>query len=137
MDECLFCRIAAREIPSKVVYEDSAALAFLDIHPCAPGHTVIIPKVHADTLLALADEDTGPLFLAVKRVTDQLMQGLRPDGFTVGINHGRTAGQAVDHLHIHVIPRWVGDGGGSIHSVVRNAPKEGPDDLLAKIRMKQ
>ena len=130
---CLFCKIAAKEVPAKIVYEDAAAVAVLDIHPCAPGHTVVIPKMHVETMLALSDEDVGPLFLAVKRVTDRLMQTLRPDGFTMGINHGKTAGQAVDHLHVHVIPRWAGDGGGSIHSVVRNAPKESPDELLAKI----
>lgn len=131
--DCIFCKIGAKEIPSEMVYEDDHALAFLDIAPRAPGHAMVIPKVHAATFLDLPEAEIGPLFAAVKAVTQKIEQALKPDGFTVGINHGDAAGQTVKHLHVHVIPRWKDDGGGSIHSVVDNAPKEPVADLAKRI----
>ena len=133
MADCVFCKIANKVFSSEVVYEDDAALAVLDIHPIAPGHTMILPKVHAENILDLPDAAVGPLFLAVKRVTERLNAAFHPDGFTIGINHGKWAGQAVDHLHIHVIPRWKTDGGKSIHSVVTNPPAESLTDIRKKI----
>src|SRR3989344_5310822 len=118
--DCLFCRIARHEIPSEVVYEDASALAFLDIHPVAPGHAVVIPKAHAETILDAPDEALGPLFTAVKRTTEMIGRTLAPRGFTIGINHGRAGGQTVDHVHVHIIPRREGDGGASIHAAVHN-----------------
>src|SRR3989338_1074160 len=117
---CLFCKIVSREIPSEKIFEDDAAFAFLDIHPLAPGHTVVIPKVHAQNILDLPEAAVGPLFSVVKKITAALNSALKPHGFTIGINHGKVSGQAIDHLHIHVIPRFEGDGGGSLHSVVEN-----------------
>ncbi len=131
--DCLFCKIAAGEIPSAKVYEDDEVFAFLDIHPLAPGHTVIVPKAHADNILDLPEDLVGPVFLAVKKITALLEKTLSPCGFTTGINHGRLSGQMVDHLHIHVIPRFEGDGGGSLHSVVQNTPKESLEEIQAKI----
>lgn len=131
--DCLFCKITGKTIPSEVVYEDESVLAFLDIHPLAPGHTLIVPKVHSDNLLDLPDADVAKVFLSVKKVTALLAEKLAPAGFTIGINHGRIGGQLVDHLHVHVIPRFEGDGGGSLHSVVKNPPKESLSDLRRKI----
>lgn len=115
--DCLFCKIIAKEIPAEMVYEDDHAVGILDIHPCAPHHTIIIPKRHVETMLGLRDVEIGPFFVAVKNIAAQLKQQYNPDGFTIGINHGKAGGQAVDHLHIHIIPRWLNDGGGSIHSL--------------------
>ena len=106
----------------------------LDIHPISPGHTMVIPKIHAETILDLPEEKIGAVFSAVKKVTEMLNKALAPDGFTLGINHGRVSGQAVMHLHIHIIPRWENDGGGSVHSVVDNPPKESIKDIADKIR---
>ena len=133
MPECLFCSIVKKEIPAEIVYEDEGVVAILDIHPCAPGHTVVIPRRHAETILSLADDELGPVMRGVKNVTVKLLASLKADGFTVGVNHGRVAGQVVEHLHIHVIPRWAGDGGGSIHSVVRNAPRESLEQIKKRI----
>ena len=130
--DCLFCKIAHHEIPSLVVREDADTLAFLDINPRAAGHTVVIPKQHAATLLDVPREALGLFWQAVQATALQLHTVLQPDGFTIGVNQGRCAGQAVDHLHVHIIPRWEGDGGGSIHTVV-NAP---PTEELAKIHEK-
>lgn len=121
---CLFCKIGKKEIASKIIYEDEHVLAFLDIHPLTRGHAVVIPRAHIETILDARDEDIASLFSAVKKVTGFLKERLHPDGFTIGINHGRISGQSVDHLHIHVIPRYKGDGGGSIHGIVKNLPEE-------------
>lgn len=133
MSSCLFCKIASKDIPAAAIYEDGTALAFLDIHPIALGHTVVIPKKHAETVLEVPDGDMGPLFLAVKTVTDMLRASLGTNAFTIGINHGRISGQAVEHLHIHIIPRFEGDGGRSIHSVVNNPPEVSLEEVQRKI----
>lgn len=129
--DCLFCKIIAKEIPSYIIYEDADALAVLDIQPRAPGHTMVLPKVHAATILELPGEKIGPVFAAVKAVAQKLKDVLSCDGLTIGINHGRVSGQLVDHLHIHLMPRWKDDGGLSIHSVVSNTPRE-PLEIIYK-----
>lgn len=133
MNDCLFCKIANKEIPAQIVYEDDMAVGVLDVNPRAPGHTMVIPKVHGETILDVPAGTGGPLFEAVKKVTALLKETLHPDGFTIGINHGKASGQAVDHLHVHVIPRWYGDGGGSVHAVVNNPPQESLDTIKEKI----
>jgi len=144
MADCLFCKIAKKEIAAEIVYEDEKTTAFLDVQPRSPGHTMVIPKNHSETILDLKDEEVEPVFLTVKKVTDILKntflptgdipQGQKPDGFTIGINHGRASGQVVEHLHIHIIPRFKNDSGHSIHSVVNNPPKESLKELAEKIR---
>ena len=131
--DCLFCKIAAKTIPAKIVYEDDHVIAFLDIMPCAPGHTMVITKYHAPTLAELPDEEVARLFGAVKKTTATLTAALRPDGMTIGINQGRASGQEVDHLHVHLMPRWRDDGGGSVQSVVHNASKESLAEMQKKI----
>ncbi len=133
MDTCLFCRIAARQIPAHVVYEDPAAVAVLDVRPRAPGHTMVLPRVHAETILDLPASQVGPVFEAVRQVTDLIKRSLHPDGFTIGINHGMASGQTVNHLHIHVIPRWLRDGGGSIHTVVDNPGLQSVEEVAQTI----
>lgn len=130
---CLFCKVADKEIPAGVIYESDEALAFLDINPLTEGHTMIIPKHHAENIIDLPDGEVEGVFLAVKKVTEMLQTALKPEGFTMGINHGRISGQTVNHLHIHVIPRYPGDGGGSIHSVVQSPPKESLEETRRKI----
>lgn len=131
--DCLFCSIAGKEVPSAVIYEDDFALAFLDIHPLSLGHTVVIPKNHAENIISLPKELVGPVFLAVQKTAALLSNALVPKGFTIGINHGKVSGQTIDHLHIHIIPRYEGDGGKSIHSVVHNPPMEPLEETRSKI----
>ncbi len=130
---CLFCKIVAKEIPAYVVYEDKKTVAFLDIMPRSPGHTMVIPKYHSPNFLELPAEEVTPLFLAVKKVADILMAKLKPDGLTVGINQGRASGQEVDHLHVHLMPRWKGDNGHAVQLVVNNKPKESLTEIQKKI----
>lgn len=129
MDECIFCKIASRSIPGAIIFEDGATVAFLDIHPCATGHTVVVPKAHREHLLALEPGEAGLLFDGVRAVAELLARKLKPDGFTIGINHGSAAGQAVSHLHVHIIPRFVGDGGGSIHTVVQSKQQQSLEEV--------
>ncbi len=132
--DCLFCKIAAHQIPAHIIAEDEQTLAFLDIHPLSAGHTVVIPKTHAERIIDLPEAAAGALFLTVKRISDRIHASLKPDGFTIGINDGTGGGQGVPHLHVHVIPRWVADGGSNIHSVVHNPPKESVESIAEKIK---
>ncbi|MFA5870320.1 MAG: HIT family protein [Candidatus Paceibacterota bacterium] len=132
-EDCIFCNIANGTFSSETIYEDEHVRAVLDIHPIAPGHTMILPKIHCETILDVADSEILNIFTALKKVTKILKECLNPDGFTIGINHGKCAGQAVDHLHIHIIPRWKNDGGNSIHSVVQNSPSESLTEIKNRI----
>jgi len=134
MNDCLFCRIGKKEIGAEIIYEDDLGVAILDIHPRAPGHAMVIPKAHRETILDVPEEELKPLFSSVKTVVTLLSRSLKPDGFTIGINQGKASGQLVDHLHIHVIPRFLNDGGNSIHSVVDNKSAETIQEIAARIR---
>lgn len=102
--DCIFCKIAAGEIPSKVIYEDEQILAFPDINPAAPVHVLIIPKKHIASLLAAQPEDhalLGHVMSVIPTITDQL--GLSDEGFRVVINTKDNGGQTVPHLHWHIL----------------------------------
>lgn len=133
MKDCLFCNIVDGEIPSHKIYEDDDVFAFLDIEPLTEGHTIVVPKEHRENIIDLPQINIEPLFSAVKSITSLLKNVLQPSGFTIGINHGKISGQSVDHLHVHIIPRYDGDGGGSIHSVVHYPPKQTVEETKKKI----
>jgi len=135
MTDCLFCKIATGEIPSYKIYEDNSVMAFLDIHPRAPGHAVIIPRAHYETLLGVPDGEIGPLWIVVKKVAAHIKEALKTDGFTIGMNHGAVSGQTVPHLHVHIMPRFEGDGGKSIHSVVHNPGEIPLEEMVEKLKM--
>ncbi len=118
--DCLFCKIVAKEITCHKVWEDENILAFLDIHPCAKGHTVIIPKKHFGNLSEMSLADWEIMSGGLSNVLAKVKEVLNPDAMNLGINNGKVAGQAVGHVHWHLLPRWEGDGGGSMHSIVRN-----------------
>lgn len=121
--QCLFCRIIQKEISHYPVYEDDSVLAFLDINPCSEGHTVVIPKQHFARVADIPEHDWVPLMRGLQMVCKRVEITTHSDGLNVGLNDGPVAGQAVPHLHWHVIPRYKGDGGGSMHSIVRHAGK--------------
>jgi len=131
---CIFCRIGKREIPSDIVYEDKETLAFLDIKPHAKGHTVVIPKTHAETLFDLPEGKINAFFLGVKKTMESIKNVLQPDGFNVGWNQNAAAGQVVPHLHVHIFPRYRGDGGGSMHSIITSAGMGSVADVAALFR---
>lgn len=117
---CIFCKIIAKEIPNHSVYETDEVLAFLDVFPCSKGHTVVIPKHHAERLVDLSPEEQSHLMHGVSAVMKKIDSTLHPSGMNVGWNDRASAGQSVPHVHVHIIPRYDGDGGGSMHSVVKN-----------------
>lgn len=106
--ECTFCRIARGDLPAHIVHQDEAHLAFLDHSPLFPGHTLVVPRVHVETLLDLPEERVGPFFSLVRRVSAAVERGLDADGFFNAINN--RVSQSVPHLHAHVIPRRKKDG---------------------------
>lgn len=120
MQDCLFCKIVSGEIPNYTVYEDENVLAFLDIHPCAKGHTVVVSKKHFADLVEMSVSDWQDMNRGLAGVFFRVQAVLNPEGINLGINNGKAAGQAVGHTHWHLIPRWQGDGGGSMHSIIRN-----------------
>jgi histidine triad (HIT) family protein len=134
MKDCIFCKIAKKEVNAYLVQESENFLAFLDIHPHAPGHTLVIPKDHYERFLDLP-ENLGEEFIKIIKETALLLsRALKTKDFTFGINEGPYAGQAVSHLHLHIMPRFKNDGGGSIHSVVFNQPKESLEEIYSRIR---
>jgi len=112
MVNCVFCKVIAGEVPAEVVYESPGAVAFLDVQPAARGHVLVVPRVHAPSLLELDDDSVGALFVSVGAVQRKVLQALAPAGMNVGWNHGRAAGQHVFHLHVHVLPRYAEGGRG-------------------------
>jgi histidine triad (HIT) family protein len=129
MNDCIFCKIVKGDIPNLRVYEDDNTLAFLDIFPTAKGHTVVIPKGHGETVFDLDANELSQFSSAIKSSMERISDVLHPDGYNVGFNHGSAGGQSVPHLHAHVIPRYEGDGGGSMHSIVKNPGDTPPAEL--------
>jgi diadenosine tetraphosphate (Ap4A) HIT family hydrolase len=108
---CIFCKIVAGAIPSSKVFEDDEILAFLDIRPINPGHTLVIPKSHAANLAELDPSIGGTLFQISMKIAAALRRsGLRCEGVNFWLADGEAAFQEVSHVHLHVIPRFTGDG---------------------------
>jgi|SRR3989338_7017057 len=111
MPNCIFCKIIAGEIPSEIVFQDDFAVAFLDIGPANPGHTLVVPREHSDNFSVMPDgANTQKLFEAVRRVAAAACEATGAKGHNVIINTGAVAGQIVMHTHVHVIPRFPDDG---------------------------
>ena len=109
-ENCVFCRIAAGDIPSAKVYEDDQVIAFLDLAPVHPGHVLVVPKEHYADILGFPAECAAAVCGAVQKVAAAQMKALGATGVNVLQNNGAAAGQAVFHIHWHVIPRFDGDG---------------------------
>ena len=109
MDDCIFCKMVAGEIPVVKVYEDEAVLAFLDIGPISDGHTLVIPKVHCGKVHECDPQVLADVWSRLGRIAGAIAGAMKADGYNVLCNNGRAAGQIVDHLHFHIVPRWAGD----------------------------
>ncbi|MCX7822337.1 MAG: HIT family protein [Syntrophobacterales bacterium] len=110
MTSCIFCKIVKGEIPSAKLYEDDSTMSFLDINPINPGHALVIPKNHYPTILDVDEEDLKKTIIATKIVAKALKDALSCDGINILQNNFEAAGQLIYHFHIHVIPRFEGDG---------------------------
>ena len=108
-DDCIFCKIAAGEIPSATVYEDDDFRAILDLDPAAKGHTLVIPKSHSDNLLSVEPDTAAKALKVISKTANAIKEALGCDGINVVQNNGEEAGQTVMHLHFHIIPRYKND----------------------------
>jgi len=110
MADCIFCKIASGEIPAATVWEDDRTVAFLDINPLAEGHLLVAPKAHAERLTDLDPDAAAALFRRAPVLAAAVVAAVGAEGFNILQNNGSCAGQAVEHVHVHIIPRRPGDG---------------------------
>lgn len=109
MEDCIFCKIVKEEIPCDKIYEDEYVISFLDINPASPGHSIVIPKKHYNTLLELPEEELCEIIKAVQKISKVVLQVMNTKAFNLVVNTGKDAGQLVDHVHFHIIPRLKDD----------------------------
>jgi histidine triad (HIT) family protein len=109
-DDCIFCKIIAGVIPCTRVYEDDEILAFMDIAPVSPGHALVIPKEHAETLFDMDAAQYGRLYEVACRIAHAIKGSLSPQGLNVMQLNGKAGNQVVPHVHVHLVPRSEGDG---------------------------
>lgn len=109
-DDCIFCKIANGEIPSKTLYEDDKFRVILDLGPATKGHALILPKEHFDNLYELPKDWCADVFQLAKKMAVQMTEKLKCDGFNIVQNNNEAAGQTVFHFHMHLIPRYKDDG---------------------------
>ena len=109
-EDCIFCKIANGQIPSKTLYEDEDFRVILDLGPATEGHALILPKEHAANLFELSEEQASKALLVAQKIAVRMKNTLGCDGLNLVQNNGAAAGQTVSHFHIHVIPRYENDG---------------------------
>jgi len=135
MNNCVFCRIMAKEIPATVVHEDEHTLAFMDIGQVNPGHVLVAVKKHAENIFALNEAQAAAVFCSAAKVARAIRTAFEPQGLSVYQANGAVAGQTVLHLHIHLVPRYEGDGM-ALTWPVNNPPREKLAEYAQKIRAK-
>jgi len=130
---CVFCAIRDGRLPAITLAEDARAFAVLDINPIHDGHTLVIPRAHAETIFEIAEEDVVATMRLARRVAAGIRKALRPDGLNLLQNNGPAAFQSVPHFHVHLIPRWDDDGKGFTWDLVPGNPTR-MRDMAGRIR---
>jgi len=133
VSDCVFCRIIAGQIPATRVFEDAHTLAFMDIGQVNPGHVLVAVKPHVENLQGLDDSLAGAALHTAARVARAVQAAFAPEGISVYQANGAAAGQTVFHFHIHVLPRWHGDGM-ELTWPVKNPPREMLEAYAVKLR---
>jgi histidine triad (HIT) family protein len=110
VQDCIFCKIASGQIPATKIYEDEVIVAFLDIGPISDGHTLVMPRQHFEKVHNCPPELLGQIWTRLGKIAGAVALAVDSDGYNVLCNNGRAAGQVVDHLHFHIVPRKTGDG---------------------------
>ncbi|MEK7606395.1 MAG: HIT family protein [Patescibacteria group bacterium] len=110
MNDCIFCKIIAGEVPADKVYEDDTTIAFIDVHPINPGHTLVVPKKHYENILDTPKDVLAAMIQTAQKVAKATMAAVDAPAVNIGMNNGAEAGQVVFHSHFHVIPRFANDG---------------------------
>ncbi len=131
-ENCIFCKIANGEIPSKTLYEDDMFRVILDISPASKGHALILPKKHFANIYELDQDTAGEVFVLAKRMASVMTDALGCGGFNILQNNGEIAGQTVFHFHIHLIPRYKEDGVG-LNMEGKGEPDYSLDEVQKKI----
>ena len=133
--DCIFCKIANGDIPTKIITQTQKSIAFLDAFPLAKGHTLVIPKTHYDKIQKMSQEENTDLFSTVHKVLSKV------DTITgstlVAVHNGKEAGQEIPHVHVHLVPRSKDDSGGPIHCLFEstmNVSDSETDEIFAKLR---
>jgi len=133
--DCIFCKIANKEIPSRIIIETKTSIAFLDAFPVSRGHTLVIPKHHYEKVQDMTDLDNTDLFNTVYKVISKVD---RLTGATLlAVHNGKDSGQEIPHVHVHLIPRHPSDQAGPVHDMFKDRPKlsdEELDELYTKIK---
>jgi histidine triad (HIT) family protein len=118
MEDCIFCKIVTEEIPSRKVYEDEHSFAFLDINPRNPGHTLVVSKAHVENIFDLEEDEAAELMKSLRRVAIGVKQATGTEGISICQSNGQLAGQAVPHIHFHIIPRTEAEKGIGLEAVL-------------------
>jgi len=133
--DCIFCKIAKKEIPSKIITETNKSIAFLDVFPLSRGHTLVIPKCHYEKVQDMTDVDSNDLFDVVHKVISKVD---KLTGATLlAVHNGKDSGQEIPHVHVHLIPRELSNQAGPVHNMFKDRPKLSDielDELCAKIK---
>jgi histidine triad (HIT) family protein len=133
--DCIFCKIAKKEIPSKIITETKNSIAFLDTFPLSRGHTLVIPKCHYEKVQDMTDMDNTDLFNTVHKVISKVD---KLTGATLlAVHNGKDSGQEIPHVHVHLIPRELSDQAGPVHNMFKDRPKLSDkelDELCTKIK---
>ncbi|HZO02139.1 MAG TPA: HIT family protein [Burkholderiales bacterium] len=133
MSDCVFCKIVARQIPATVVHEDDQVLAFMDLGQVNPGHVLVTLKAHVENLFGLEPAQAGAVASAAARIARGIRAAFSPEGLSVYQANGKAAGQTVFHYHMHLVPRYEGDGM-ALTWPVKNPPRQKLEEYAAKIR---
>lgn len=128
MTDCIFCKVLNKEINSHPVYENDLVLAFLDVLPMSPGHTIIIPKEHYPDLESLPEDVLAEMSRVIKLIGKAMMKGLEVEGYSVFLDNKSAANQHVPHVHFHLVPRKEGDG---FERWAQSAYEEGEAEFVA------
>lgn len=130
-EECLFCSIIEGSVPAKKVAETGLTMAFLDINPRNPGHTLLLPKKHYTHLLEMPDKELTGFFSDLKKVSTAVQAATKADGLSISHSIGQAAGQMVGHMHFHIIPRFATEAPPGLESVL--SVKKMGEDALDKV----
>ena len=131
-EDCIFCKIANGEIPSKTLYEDGDFRVILDLGPATRGHALILPREHADNLYELPEDTAAQVFVLAKKMATKMTEKLHCDGLNIVQKNGEAAGQTVRHFHMHLIPRFKDDGVG-VTWKMGELTEEDKNDILSKM----
>jgi histidine triad (HIT) family protein len=134
MSTCIFCRIVAGDVPAEIVAREPEVTAFLDVQPLADGHVLVVPRAHVPAVEDLPLGAADALFRTVVRLAGPVRTALGAAGTTIGINNGEATGQTIAHVHVHIVPRWPGDGAGSVHTIFPRKTSRSLADVAAAIR---